>query len=96
MAGVRNGDEANLVRKPSRVVIERMQPQIDCGRFPVKRTIGEALFVSADVFADGHDRLAGVLQYRHWHGEWRGGPLISLGNASWGAAFTGAPIGERG
>jgi starch synthase (maltosyl-transferring) len=94
MAGVRNGDEPNLARKPSRVVIERMQPQIDCGRFPVKRTIGEALFVSADVFADGHDRLAGVLQYRHWHGEWREVPLTSLGNDSWGASFTVTQIGE--
>ena len=94
MAGVRNGDEPNLARNPSRVVIERMQPQIDCGRFPVKRTIGEALFVSADVFADGHDRLAGVLQYRHWHGEWREVPLTSLGNDSWGASFTVTQIGE--
>jgi starch synthase (maltosyl-transferring) len=94
MAGVRNDDEPNPARKPSRVVIERMQPQIDCGRFPVKRTIGEALFVSADVFADGHDRLAGVLRYRHWHGEWREVPLTSLGNDSWGASFTVTQIGE--
>ena len=37
MAGVRNGDDLDLARKPSRVVIERMQPQIDSGCFPVKR-----------------------------------------------------------
>ena len=94
MAGVRNGDEPNRARKPSRVVIERMQPQIDDGRFPVKRTVGEALVVSADVFADGHDRLAGVLQYRHCHGDWREVPLTSLGNDSWGASFTVTQIGE--
>jgi starch synthase (maltosyl-transferring) len=94
MAGLRNGDEPDLARKPSRVVIEQMRPQIDCGRFPVKRTVGEALFVSADVFADGHDRLAGVLQYRHMHGDWREVLLTSLGNDSWGASFAVTQLGE--
>ena len=47
-----------------RVVIEGVQPQIDSGRFAIKRTIGESVTVTADVFGDGHDRLAGVLKYR--------------------------------
>ena len=47
-----------------RVVVERVQPEIDAGRFPIKRTIGESVMVSADVFADGHDLLAGVVKYR--------------------------------
>jgi len=47
-----------------RVVIEHVQPEIDGGRFPIKRTPGEAVVVTADVFADGHDRLAGVLKFR--------------------------------
>src|SRR6516164_1751563 len=38
-----------------RVVIERISPEIDCGRFPVKRVIGETVVVEADIFADGHD-----------------------------------------
>ena len=49
---------------PGRVVVERVQPEIDGGRFPIKRTIGESVMVSADAFADGHDLLAGVLKYR--------------------------------
>jgi starch synthase (maltosyl-transferring) len=48
-----------------RVVIEHLQPELDGGRFPIKRTIGESVVVTADVFADGHDLLAGVLKYRH-------------------------------
>ena len=55
--GVRSGTQ--------RVVIERVQPEIDAGRFPIKRVIGETVTVSADIFADGHDLLAGVLKYRH-------------------------------
>src|SRR5262245_22645261 len=47
-----------------RVVIERVWPEIDAGRFPIKRTVGEQVTVTADVFADGHDVLAGVVKYR--------------------------------
>ena len=47
-----------------RVVIEGIQPAIDAGRFPVKRTIGEQVVVEADIFADGHDLLRAVLCYR--------------------------------
>ena len=55
-----SGDE----RGRRRVVIERVWPEIDAGRFPIKRTVGEHVTVSADVFADGHDVLAGVVKYR--------------------------------
>src|SRR6185295_893681 len=48
-----------------RVIVERVQPEIDGGRFPIKRTPGESVRVTADLFADGHDLLAGVLRYRH-------------------------------
>lgn len=47
-----------------RVVVERLRPEIDGGRFAVKRTVGESVVVTADLFADGHDVLAGVLKYR--------------------------------
>ncbi len=47
-----------------RVVIERIRPQIDDGRFPIKRTIGETVAVHADIFADGHDVLSAVLRDR--------------------------------
>jgi starch synthase (maltosyl-transferring) len=47
-----------------RVIIEHLQPSVDGGRFPIKRTIGESVTVTADIFADGHDILAGVLKHR--------------------------------
>ena len=71
-----------------------MQPQIDDGRFPIKRTVGEAVFATADVFADGHDRLAGVLKYRHEGGDWQEVPLAPLGDDAWGAMFTVTELGE--
>ena len=46
------------------VVIENVQPLIDCGRHPIKRIIGEDLTVEADIFKDGHDVVAAVLKWR--------------------------------
>ena len=47
--------------KPSegrrRVVIENVEPELDCGRFLIKRIVGETVRVEADVFADGHDHV---------------------------------------
>ena len=48
-----------------RVLIENVQPEIDCGRFPIKRVIGERVDVEADVFNDSHYALSCLLRYRH-------------------------------
>src|SRR2546430_13598895 len=50
---------------PSRVVIHHVKPEVDCGRFPIKRVIGEVVEIEADIFADGHDSIACVIRYRH-------------------------------
>jgi starch synthase (maltosyl-transferring) len=47
-----------------RVIVEHVQPEIDGGRFAIKRTPGETVVVTVDVFAEGHDLLEGVLKYR--------------------------------
>ena len=39
-------------------------PEVDGGRFPAKRTVGETVTVEADIFADGHDAVAAVLKYK--------------------------------
>ena len=59
------------VKGKSRVVIENVQPQIDQGLYPAKRTVGERVDVSADIFGDGHDHLRAQVLYRkqddhHW------------------------------
>src|SRR5687768_13847245 len=48
-----------------RAVIDRVLPEVDGGRFAVKRTLGETMVIEAHVFADGHDALACRLGYRH-------------------------------
>ena len=49
----------------ARVVIEGVTPEIDGGRFAVKRVPGEEIQVEADIFADGHDVLSAVMLHRH-------------------------------
>ena len=70
------------------VVIEAVWPEIDGGRHPVKRTVGERLEVEADIFREGHDAVAAVLKYRE-RGEtgWRETPLRPIGNDRWRGAF---------
>jgi starch synthase (maltosyl-transferring) len=72
-----------------RVIIEGVTPQIDEGRFPVKRTRGEDVVVEADAFADGHDVLAAVVLWRRCGDEaWHETPMAPLGNDRWRAVFT--------
>ncbi len=79
---------------PSRVIIEGVEPQVDGGRFPAKRTVGDEVQVSADVHADGHDVLAAVLRYRHADDDWREVDMAPAGNDRWTAAFTVTALGR--
>ncbi|MBD3391391.1 MAG: DUF3416 domain-containing protein [Chitinivibrionales bacterium] len=47
-----------------RVIIERLRPNVNSGRYPVKRAVGQSVDVIADIFADGHDKIAAVLLCR--------------------------------
>ncbi|MCC9138381.1 alpha-1,4-glucan--maltose-1-phosphate maltosyltransferase [Pontibacter silvestris] len=73
----------------NRVVIENVQPQINCGQYPVKRVVGEELLVTADIFTDGHDEVKAVLAYRQVGSEeWQEVPMEFISNDRWQAAFT--------
>lgn len=77
-----------------RVIIEEVQPRVSCGRYPARRTLGDSVTVSAAIFADGHDHVAGRLLYRHEsERDWRSTPMISLTNDMWTATFTVDKIG---
>jgi starch synthase (maltosyl-transferring) len=73
------------VRRPA---IEGVTPEIDAGRFPIKRTVGEDVVVQADVFADGHDALSAVLLYRpDSENRWREAPMRFVDNDRWQGQF---------
>ena len=78
-----------------RVVIEGIEPVIDTGRFPIKRTVGERVVVEADIFTDGHDLLSAVLCYR-WEHEtaWTEVAMAPLGNDRWQGRFSVSRLGR--
>ena len=71
-----------------RVVIENVTPEIDGGRTPVKRIVGEAVRVEADIFSDGHDKIAAALLYRPAdETSWRRAPMRFVDNDRWAGSF---------
>ena len=86
-------------QRPSRVVIEPVSPLVDGGQFPSKAALGEAVVVSADVFADGHDSIAAALRWRSVSAsgkpsKWTEAALVCEGNDRWSAAFTPSQLGR--
>jgi starch synthase (maltosyl-transferring) len=78
----------------ARVTIEGVSPEIDAGRFPVKRVQGDLLEVEADIFCDGHEKIdAAVLFKRDGVDDWQQVPMRPLGNDRWSASF---PLSEIG
>ncbi len=78
----------------ARVIIENVQPQVDGGMHPAKRTAGENVVVTADIFADGHDHLRGEVRYRREGArKWSVVPLLPGHNDVWYASF---PVVEKG
>src|SRR5688500_14637135 len=62
----------DLIKGQSRVIIENVQPQVDEGLYPAKRTVGERVDVTADIFGDGHDHIrARVLYKKEGEAKWR-------------------------
>ncbi len=74
---------------PARILIQAIEPIVDCGRYPVKRTVGDEVAVYATVMRDGHDSLGASIRVRG-PGDKRFSevPLLPLGNDRYGGAFS--------
>jgi starch synthase (maltosyl-transferring) len=78
-----------------RVVIGNVEPEIDCGLFPIKRVVGEKVVVTADVFADGHDAISTKLLYRSPKDkEWQETPMTFVENDRWRGEFIVDEVGN--
>ena len=62
--GISTTAMSNAVAALPRLVIERVTPDLDAGRYPVKRVLGETVRVEADIYKDGHDEIAGHVKFR--------------------------------
>jgi starch synthase (maltosyl-transferring) len=73
---------------PPRIQIQEVRPQIDCGRYALKRTVGERVEVTARIFRDGHETLGAAIRYRGPAStRWAEAPLEPIGNDTWVGSF---------
>src|SRR5713226_5492559 len=79
----------------NRVVIEHVRPEVDCGRFPIKRVAGESVVVEADVFADSHDQVSCQVAFRQDREDtWTQVSMEPLGNDRWRGEFQVSSVGS--
>ncbi|HWC89109.1 MAG TPA: maltotransferase domain-containing protein [Pirellulales bacterium] len=77
-----------------RVVIEDVRPEVEGGRFPIKRIPGESVIVEAAAFSDAHDVVACSLVYRPERAlNWSETSMQPLGQDRWRAEFTVDQVG---
>src|ERR1700736_2303584 len=90
----KKAEKSTTPKSVQRVVIESVLPEIDGGRFPITRTPGELVTVSADIFADGHDVIDAALQYRRdSETDWQYEPMQLVTNDRWEARFRPGSVG---
>lgn len=72
----------------TRIVIERVSPEIDAGRFSTKAIVGDTIDVEADILVDGHDLIAARLLYKHESDKkWSEKIMSAKGNDRWVGHF---------
>ncbi|HTF20867.1 MAG TPA: alpha-1,4-glucan--maltose-1-phosphate maltosyltransferase [Chryseolinea sp.] len=76
------------VQGTSRVIIENVQPLVDNGLHPAKRTVGEQVDVTADILGDGHDHIRARVLFRKWtESNWHEVEMVPFGNDLWKGTF---------
>jgi starch synthase (maltosyl-transferring) len=79
-----------------RIMIDDIRPSTPSGRFPAKAVAGEAVRVTATVFKDGHDLLAGRVRWRRaGKRTWHVAPLRDLGLDHWETEISPSAVGAH-
>ncbi|HKY33038.1 MAG TPA: alpha-1,4-glucan--maltose-1-phosphate maltosyltransferase [Candidatus Polarisedimenticolia bacterium] len=82
--------------RPPRPAIETIEPEVEGGRFPIKRVAGEPVEVRAAIHADGHDCLTAVVRHRPaGSSRWMEEPLHDAGDDLWAGEFLPSEIGRH-
>jgi len=75
--------------------IEQIFPSVDCGRFAVKRIVGETIEVWADIYRDGHEVVAAEVIWRgESEAEWHRAAMTPHGNDRWSGSFAPGTTGR--
>ena len=76
------------MQNQTRIIIENVSPQLDCGANAIKRIVGQKVVVTAAVFSDGHDVMECCVKYKHEEDEnWDEVRMIPTFNDEWVAEF---------
>lgn len=79
---------AKMPKTLQTVVIERVEPELDGGRYPIKRIAGETFEVTADIFKEGHDTIAGILRFKiQGDKQWQETSMHHVDNDGWAGSF---------
>jgi starch synthase (maltosyl-transferring) len=88
MAGVRS-----FLRR-GHVIIESVEPQVDCGRYRAKAIAGDDVDVGADIYRDGPSVLAAAVRFRGpGDKKWSESRMTQVDNDRWVGSFTPDRIG---
>ena len=76
------------------VLIESVEPQVDCGRYRAKAVAGDEIGVSADIYRDGPSVLAAAVRFRGpGDKKWSEERMTHVDNDRWAGSFTPDRIG---
>ncbi|MGB3592137.1 MAG: alpha-1,4-glucan--maltose-1-phosphate maltosyltransferase [Nonlabens sp.] len=77
-----------------RVIISQVSPQIDGGRYAIKRVEGESISVNAHVLVDGHDVIQASIAYKHSKArKWQEQRMVEVENDEWTGNFQVEKLG---
>jgi len=83
-ASKRESDRRLNALADQRITIQRVWPEIDGGRHPAKRVVGDVLEVTAEILGDGHDKIAACVRYRAREDrDWQEAPMRFVDNDRW-------------
>ena len=84
-----NSGATAAIKPAPRIAIERVYPEVDGGRYPIKRVVGDRIEVWADIYRDGHDILRASLLYQpEGAAQWHVAPMRFFDNDRWTGSFT--------
>ncbi len=82
-------------KRRNRVQISGIQPQVEGGRYPIKRIVDDDVEITADIVVDGHNALAAMLLYKEeTASEWSETPMEHDINDRWQAQIKVSRLGR--
>jgi starch synthase (maltosyl-transferring) len=78
-----------------RIIIDRVSPSVDGGRYMAKKVVGKPIAFGATIFMDGHDKMAASLLWKDSpRAKWRRQSMKLIGNDWWETSVTPTKTGR--